>query len=162
MKSAKQIIVISIVLGFGLFGNLEALNQAHKNAEGTIWELEEQYWNYWVKEDMEGYMSLLHEDFMGWASSLETPGDKKAARKFVQNFWSQIKLSAFEIKPCAIKIIDDDVALVHYFLLLKDEEENQIGNSYRITHTWVKQGGIWQILGGMSSEIKNKPGQRPN
>jgi ketosteroid isomerase-like protein len=155
MKSVRQIIVISIVLGFGLFGNLEALNQAHKNAEATIWELEERYWDCWIKEDMEGYMSLLHEDFMGWASSLETPGDKKAAREFVQNFWSQIKLFAFEMKPCTIRIIDD-VALVHYFLLWKDENGNQIGNSYRITHTWLKQAGIWQILGGMSSEIKTE------
>jgi len=161
MKSVRQIIIISIVIGFGFLSNLDALDREQKNDEATIWELEERYWDCWIKEDMEGYMSLLHEDFMGWASSLETPGDKKAAREFVQNFWSQIKLFAFEMKPCTIKIIGD-TALVHYILLLKDEDGNQIGNSYRITHTWLKQGGIWQILGGMSSEIKNKPGQRPN
>jgi ketosteroid isomerase-like protein len=155
MRPLRQIIIISIVIGFGFLGNLDAFNQAHKNVEATIWGLEERYWNCWIKEDVEGYMSLLHEDFMGWASSLEMPGDKKAARKFVQNFLSQIKLFAFEMKPCAIKIIDD-TALVHYFLLLKDEDGNQIGNRYRITHTWLKQAGIWQILGGMSSEIENK------
>ncbi len=155
MRPLRLIIVLSIVAGFGFFSNLEALNEEHKNAEAAIWELEEQYWNYWIKKDMEGYMSLLHEEFMGWASSLEMPGDKKAAREFVQNFWFQIKLFAFEMKPCAIKIIDD-TALIHYFLLLKDEDGNQIGNSYRITHTWLKQTGIWQILGGMSSEVKNK------
>lgn len=153
MKSAGQIIILSIVIGFGFFGNLDALNQAQKNDEAAIWKLEEHYWNCWIKKDIEGYMSLLHEDFMGWASSLETPGDKEAAREFVQNFWSQIQLFAIEMKPCAIKIVDD-VALVHYFLLLKDEDGNQMGNSYRITHTWLKQGRIWQILGGMSSEIK--------
>lgn len=60
-------------------------------------------------------MSLLHEDFLGWASSLEIPGDKKAAKEFVQNFWTQIKLAAFEMKPAGIKIIDD-VAVVHYVL----------------------------------------------
>jgi hypothetical protein len=161
MNSAREIILISIVIGFVLFSNLDALNREQKNVEAAIWELEEHYWNCWIKEDMEGYMSLLHEDFMGWASSLETPGDKKAAREFVQNFWSQIKLFAFEMKPCAIKIVDD-TALVHYFLLWKDEDENQIGNSYRITHTWLKQGGTWQVIGGMSSEIKNKLEPRPN
>jgi len=95
MKSVRQIIIISIVIGFGFLSNLDALDREQKNDEATIWELEERYWDCWIKEDMEGYMSLLHEDFMGWASSLETPGDKKAAREFVQNFWSQIKLFEF-------------------------------------------------------------------
>jgi hypothetical protein len=76
MKSARQIIVLSVVIGFGFVSNLDALNRENK--------------------------------------------------------------------------------LVHYFLLWKDEDGNQIGNSYRVTHTWVEQGGIWQIIGGMSAEIKNK------
>ena len=152
MKFYQQIIIISIVIGLGLFNYLDALDQKGLDPEREVWQLEERYWEYWIQKDIEGYMSLLHEDFIGWPSSLEMPGDKKAARQFVQNFWTQIKLFAFEMKPAAIKIIDD-VAVVHYFLFWKDEDGHQVGNRYRLTHTWMKQGGIWQVIGGMSSEI---------
>jgi len=155
MKSSKHIIIISIVIGFGLINNLSSINQEYSDAEKKVWQLEERYWEYWINKDIEGYLSLLHEDFLGWASSLELPGDKKASREFVQKFWTQIKLFAFEMKPTAIKIIDD-VAVVHYFLIWKDKDGNQVGSRYRITHTWMKQGGKWQVIGGMSSVTNDK------
>ena len=155
MKSLKQIIIVFIFFGFGLFNSLGALYQEYSDTEKEIWQLEEKYWECWIKGDMESYLSLLHEDFLGWASSLEVPGDKKAAREFVQNFWSQIRLFAFEMKPAGIKIIDN-VAMVHYFLALKDENGNQVGDRYRIIHTWMKQGRNWQLLGGMSYVISDK------
>jgi len=159
MKSLKQIIIVSFFIGFGLFNSLGALNQEYPDVEKEIWQVEERYWECWIKGDIEGYMSLLHEDFIGWPSSLEMPGDKTAAREFVQNFWTQIKLFAFEMKPAGIKIIDN-VAVVHYFLVWKDENGNQVGNRYRITHTWMKQEGNWQVIGGMSSKINDKVDMR--
>lgn len=155
MKSSKQIILIPIVIGLGLFNNLGAVNQEYSEAEKKVWNVEERYWECWINKDIEGYLSLLHEDFLGWASSLELPGDKKAAREFVQNFWTQIELLAFEMKPAGIKIIDD-VAVVHYFLIWKDKDGNQVGSMYRITHTWMKQGEKWQLIGGMSSILNDK------
>ncbi len=155
MKSSKHIILISIVIGFGLFNNLGAINQASSDEEKKVWQFEEKYWEYWLKKDIEGYLSLLHENFLGWPSSLELPGDKKAAREFVQNFWTQIELFAFEMKPAGVTIIDD-VAVVHYFIIGKDKDGNPVGNRYRITHTWMKQGGKWQVIGGMSSVTNDK------
>ncbi len=58
MKSPRQIIVKSIVIGFGLFNYLSALNQEQKNAEAVIWELEERYWNCWIEEDIVGLLSM--------------------------------------------------------------------------------------------------------
>lgn len=155
MKASRLIIVISIVIGFSLFNNLAALNQEYSEAERKIWQLEEKYWEYWINKDMEGYLSLLHDGFIGWPSQLELPSDKKSAREFVQNFWNQIEFIALEMKPAAIKIIDG-VAVVHFFLIMKDEAGNRVGSRYRITHTWIKQGGKWQVMGGMSSAINDK------
>jgi len=117
MKSSKQIILISIVIGFGLFNNLGAIIQAYSDEEKKVWQLEEKYWEYWIKKDIEGYLSLLHEDFLGWP---------------------------------------DDVAVVHFFIIGKDKDGNPVGSRYRITHTWMKQGGKWQVIGGMSSVTNDK------
>jgi ketosteroid isomerase-like protein len=153
MKPSKQIVFISIVIGLGLINNLGAARQEYLDTEKKVWQLEERYWECWINEDLEGYMSLLHEGFLGWPSSLELPSDKKAARGFVQNFWAQAKLFAFEMKPAGIRVVDD-VAVVHYFVIGKDKDGNPVGSGYRITHTWKKQGGKWQVLGGMSSAAK--------
>lgn len=155
MKTFIKIIVISILIGFGLFNNLGALNQEYSEAEKEIWQLEAKYWECWINKDMEGYLSLLHDGFIGWPSQLELPGDKKSARKFVQNFWNQVKLFGFDMKPAAIKIVDG-VAIVHYFVNGKDEAGNRVGSKYRITHTWIKQRGKWKVMGGMSSVVSDK------
>ncbi|NIM90697.1 MAG: hypothetical protein GTO17_07080 [Candidatus Aminicenantes bacterium] len=59
------------------------------------------------------------------------------------------------MKPIAIKIIDG-VAIVHYFVNGKDEAGHRVGNRYRITHTWIKRGGKWKVMGGMSSVVNDK------
>lgn len=151
MKRSKEIIVASIILWLGVFSNLQAFGQEWRELENEVWKIEERYWTYWIESDIESLMTLLHKDFIGWPSSSKMPSDKKAARAFVENLLSQTKLIAFELKPAVIKIIGD-VAVVHYFLDLKDSEGNKIGSTYRITHTWLKQDGNWQVIGGMSSE----------
>ncbi len=152
MKTRLRLIVISIGIGFGLLCIQGAPNQKHLDLEKQIWQLEESYWEYWIKGDIESYLSLLHEVFIGWPSSAEKPRDKKAAREFVQNYLAQTKPFAFEIKPDAIRVITN-VSIVHYTLIWKDKGGNQIGDSYRITHTWLEQEGNWKVIGGMSSKM---------
>lgn len=156
MRLFKEIILALIVFWLGLIANLHALNQEWTKPELEVWKIEAKYWECWIKGDIEGYMRLIHENFIGWPSSSTMPSDKKAAKEFVERLLSQTKLFAFEIKPSAIRIIGD-VAVVHYFLIWKNEEGNQVGSTYRITHTWKRQDSNWQVIGGVSSEIKTKP-----
>jgi len=44
MKSLKQIIIVFIFFGFGLFNSLGALYQEYSDTEKEIWQLEEKYW----------------------------------------------------------------------------------------------------------------------
>jgi len=151
MKPFKKIIVYSGILCFGVIGNLQVLGQTWSEEEEGVWKIEEKYWEYWIKGDIEGLMTLIHKDFVGWPSSSKMPRDRKAAREFVEKFLAQTKLFAFEIKPASIKIIGN-VAVVHYFLISKDPEGRQVGSTYRITHTWMKQDGRWHVIGGMSAD----------
>ncbi len=150
MKAVKHLVLVVFVFGFGFICIQGFTNRIQADIEKKIWQLEEQYWEYWVEGDIDGYMSLLHEDFLGWPSSSVSPADKRAARKFVENYLSQSKPIAFGIKSGAIRVISN-TAIVHYIVISKDEDGNQIGDSYRITHTWIEQDGTWKVMGGMSS-----------
>jgi len=151
MKLFKKIIVYSSIFCLGVFWSFQVLGQTWAEEEESVWKMEEKYWEYWIKRDIEGLMTLIHKDFIGWPSSSEMPSDKEDGRKFVKKFLAQTKLFTFELKPAAIKIIGN-VAVVHYFLILKDSEGSQVGSTYRITHTWMKQDGRWYVIGGMSAD----------
>jgi hypothetical protein len=151
MKTFKKLTIFFTIM---LFGFMSLQGDQHQNPEDIdyqIWKLEEKYWDYWIKADIDGYLSLLHEDFIGWPSSLDTPRDKNAAREFVLDYLAQSKPFAFEIKPAGISVITN-VSIVHYHIISKDEEGNQIGDRFRITHTWIKVDGNWKVMGGMSSK----------
>jgi len=150
MKAVKHLVLVGFVFGFGFICIQGFTNRIQADIETKIWQLEEQYWEYWVKGDIDGYLALLHEDFLGWPSSSVSPADKRAAREFVENYLSQTKPIAFGIKSGAIRIISN-TAIVHYIVISKDEDGNQIGDPYRITHTWIEQDGTWKVMGGMSS-----------
>lgn len=153
MKAWKRWIIFLIILGAGFFTVYAALEQSQEEREKQIWRQEELYWQAWIDGDIDGYLSLLHESFAGWASSLDIPGDKDAARQFFLNYIKQTGPSAYEMMPCAIKIVGD-TAIVHYFLVWIDEHGNRIGDRFRITHTWIEKDGEWKVLGGMSSKIE--------
>ena len=153
MKNYIRLFVSLIVFGYGPLCIHGAPNPKPLDLENRIWQLEESYWELWIKGDITAYLSLLHKDFIGWPSSNEKPSDKNASREFVLNYLEQTKPFAFEIKPAAIKIINS-VAIVHYILIWQDKEGKQIGDSYRITHTWLEQEGNWHVIGGMSSKIE--------
>ena len=58
----------------------------------------------------------------------------------------------FELTPYSVRIYGD-VAIVHYFCSgsWKDLQGNERSIKDRMTHTWRKRDGKWQIIGGMSA-----------
>jgi hypothetical protein len=150
MKAVKHLVLVGFVFGFGFICIQGFTNRIQADIETKIWQLEEQYWEYWVKGDIDGYLALLHEDFLGWPSSLISPAGKRTAREFVENYLAQTKPIAFGIKSGAMSVISN-TAIVHYTVFWKDEKGHQIGDAYRITHTWIEQDGTWKVMGGMSS-----------
>ena len=155
MKSFIRLTIILMVIGVR-FLNIQAVPyQKQLDSEKHIWQLEERYWESWINGDIESFLSLIHEDAITWAASLETPADKHAAGEFFQKYLARTRPFAYEIKPAAIRIISN-VSIVHYSLIWKDKDGKQIGSTNRITHTWIEQEGNWKILGGMSSVVSNK------
>ncbi len=66
-----------------------------------------------------------------------------------------MKLQSYSIEQLAIHVTGD-VAIDHY--RIKANWANNEGtevrtDAFRITHTWIRTNGEWQIIGGMSAPV---------
>jgi ketosteroid isomerase-like protein len=136
-------------------GNAQAFEQDLSTAEKEVWSMEETYWNYVANRDLKGYMTLWHEDFVGWPRGLKQPADKDRLIRGAKSWFGSIKPESltFELTPHSVRIYGD-VTIVHYLCSAtwKDLKGNERSINDRMTHTWMKQDGKWKIIGGMSAD----------
>jgi hypothetical protein len=67
-------------------------------------------------------------------------------------------LTSYSIEELAVQITGD-VAIDHYRVKSvwgTPEKADADISAVRITHTWLRTNGTWQILGGMSCPVNDK------
>ena len=112
-----------------------------------IWKMEEKYWHYLKSADIEGYKNLLHEDALPWPGGSYLPTNKAQTIAYIERWFGYDRLKSYNIEPHAIHVIDN-VAVVCYSYKLKGDRNSDSG---RITHTWLRQKGVWKMIGGMNA-----------
>lgn len=133
------------------------------NAEQTLWGLEHDYFRYVEANNLSAYSSLWHKGFLGWPSVSPTPVHKEHITDWITSETSQglsFKLVHFE--PAAIQVTGD-IGVTCYWATYKfiDKEGNGEQRVTRITHTWLKEGKTWHIIGGMSMPESAQAAARP-
>jgi len=120
-----------------------------------VWQREIQYWDYVVKNDKAGYLTLWHKDFIGYPDTGLVRKDKIAdwigELHNKKGVYYENNLIRKAVNPYG------DVVVTFY-----DEEDISKTNSneiisrdvFKITHTWKKFGNEWLIIGGMSALVK--------
>ena len=118
-----------------------------------IWAAEQAYVERLEAGDVEGLSEFWHGDFSGWPSHAAEPLGTEAGKASMRELLAKVALVSARIRPLETRSAGDAI-LVHY--LLEADVEGADGARraarYRITHTWVRDGGSWKILGGMSAE----------
>jgi hypothetical protein len=125
--------------------------------EEQIWNLEKAYWEYVKTNDLEKYRALWHDDFVGWPFVSAAPVQKDHITDWITNNTSKgLKLQLYSIEQLAVRVTSD-VAIDHYRIKANwassDTVEVVRTDAMRITHTWIRTNGTWQILGGMSAPV---------
>jgi ketosteroid isomerase-like protein len=126
-----------------------------------VWNLEKAYWEYVKTNDLEKYRALWHENFVGWPFVSPAPVRKDHITDWITSNTSKgIKLQSYSIEQLAIQATGD-IAINYY--RINATWANGAGaevrtDRLRITHTWTRTHGKWQIIGGMSSPV-NATGQ---
>ena len=132
------------------------LGQTLTKDEAQVWGLEKAYWEYVKANDLDQYRALWHENFVGWPFVSPEPLRKGHITDWITaNTSKGIRLQSYSIEQRAIQVTGD-VAMDYY--RIKAVWANSTGaevktDRMRITHTWIRTYGTWQIIGGMSSPV---------
>lgn len=123
-------------------------------AEEKIWKLEEAYFTNLYKADYKGVLSLVDEQFLGWPGTQLRPIDKNESAVFMKKLMPGPSKCSIKIDRQGIRLLGD-VALTQYVIQVEcpDDAGGAKKVSSRITHTWIKSGSCWKLLGGMSYNI---------
>ena len=133
-----------------------AFAEGSDNEQAQIWNLEKAYWEYVKANDLEKYRALWHENFLGWPFVSPTPVRKDHITNWITSNTSKgITLQSYSMEQLAIQVTGD-IAMDYY--RIRATWANGAGaevktDRLRITHTWIRTHGTWQIIGGMSSPL---------
>ncbi len=124
--------------------------------EAQVWNLEKAYWEYVKANDLEKYRALWHEDFLGWPYVSSAPTRKDHITDWItMNTSKGIRLQSYSIEQLAIQVTGD--VAINYYRIKANWAASKTGearrDALRITHTWIRSDGTWQILGGMSAPM---------
>ncbi len=116
--------------------------------------MEEKYWDYVKTRNADGYLSLWHEDFVGWPFFAEEPNHKEDIRKspFRRNPTNMPE--SVILDPKAVEF-HSGLAITFYVVTVtytRPDGTTETTKS-RITHTWTKSKTGWVIISGMSAKI---------
>jgi ketosteroid isomerase-like protein len=109
--------------------------------------------------DLEKYRALWHEDFLGWPFVSSAPVRKDHITDWITaNTSKGVKLQSYSIEQLAIQVTGD-IAINHYRIKANwatSEGVEVRKDTLRITHTWIRTHGTWDILGGMSAPVNSE------
>ncbi len=147
------IALISVLLATALPLTCTALDEpVAKDTEEHLWALEDTYVTAYRAADHDAILALLHEDFLGWPDSEDVLTAFAQVPGFLQERYGVPGTWDFRIERKGIRI-RGGVAITHYLLVVTPSDAGSGGQpqATRITHTWIREGPDWKILGGMSS-----------
>ncbi len=136
------------VLGFAP----SSLSAQRDEMTDEIWTLEEQYWQYVEAGDIESYITLWHDDFVGWPCSNLHPSGVENIADWLRVIRDEGVRVSFELHLEALQHFGD-VAVVHYSSpIIRRYPDGRVtgeGRLLKFTHTWMRSDGQWKIISGM-------------
>ena len=148
MKSICLFVVLLFSVG-------TAFDEEQSADERAVWNLEQAYWKYVQAGDLESYRNLWHPNFVGWPNSSATPKRKDHITDWIADYTKKgLKLKSYNLEPAGSQATEN-VVVTHYWITDRwvDKDGHGEGETSRITHTWIRTPGGWQIIGGMSAPV---------
>jgi len=128
--------------------------------EQEIWRLEDDYWQYAAAGDVERYLALWHEDFVGWFCGAQNPSRKSTIGEWVRTIRDEGQDLIYELENKTSQNFGN-LVVVYYTtpveIVSRDGGHRWAGEIFKVTHTWMKVGDRWQIIGGMCGQLESPP-----
>lgn len=159
MKLAVRFLMLAVA-GLIACAGAAAQSTQMSAAEKEVWQREEDYWKYAQAFDLESYRALWHEEFVGWPRSEAVPVGKKGVEAWLQRRKNTGHTLRYRLERQAVREVEGAVIthyIVHVDWVAKDGKAGS--DSSRLTHTWMKAGGRWKIIAGMSAPVEKPAGR---
>jgi len=160
-----MVVILSVLacLVGGAFSVISAEKFQAQESENkqALWNLEHEYWRYVQNNNLPAYLGLWHKDFLGWPSVSAAPIRKDHITDWITSQTNTgFSFKAVEFRQAEIQV-NGDIAVAFYWMTYKwvDKEGKGLSHTIRVTHTWLKDGNNWHIIGGMSMQ-ETVPTQR--
>lgn len=144
-----------MALAILLSGHAFAIDLDDRQEE--VWQMEETYWHYVSSGNVDAYVSLWHDDFVGWPCFSWTPTGNASIGSWVEEIRDNHWTLTYDLRPAAVQLFGD-VAVVpyaaEYVFGYPDGTSKGKGDWRKFTHTWMKLDGDWKIIGGMCAAQK--------
>lgn len=153
MKITKifSIIILITSISISLFGQDMSPEQLE------VWNLEELRVKYIKSRDVDNFRAMYHENFIGWPSQATSPvGHSDLGYRIIEAIEEGRDLPRVRIRREAVRIFEN-IAIVHYassrsFGSDSDDDPSN-GKWIKVTHTWMRVGDTWKIIGGMAASL---------
>lgn len=125
--------------------------------EAKVWSLEQAYWQYVQANDLDGYRTLWHADFLGWPFINDEPTRKEHITDWITAHTQKGNvLNSYDLERLPVQVTRK-VATTTYRVRSTWVDKNGAGKptTSRIIHTWLRDsGGTWQIVSGISANTE--------
>ena len=99
------------------------------------------------------FSALWDERFVGWPRRTSVPVDKDKMREDLKRAPDR-KVLDYKLEALSVREYGGNVVITLYRATVHSTDNNgkdEQTRPYRLTHTWMKTGQAWQIIGGMPS-----------
>lgn len=140
----------------GYWIEVNSVNDAATNIDqikNEVWQMEKNYWKYVKEKDVNAYLTLWDENFIGY------PGNNIISNKAHITDWltelykDKTGVYQYELTRKVENVFDDIVIALYDVTQTWTNEKGEVAKrtNSKITHTWKKTGKGWLIIGGMGA-----------
>ena len=128
-------------------------------AVAAVWEMEDAYWRYVQSGDVDNYLTLWHEDFIGWPCAMNAlhPVGKESISLWVEDIRVEKVKFGYRLQREAGQDFGPVVAVHYSTPMIYQYPDGRVtgqDQTYKFTHTWLWNGTGWQIISGMCAPLE--------
>jgi hypothetical protein len=118
----------------------------------AVWALEDAYWRYVQAGDVASYRTLWHDRFVGWPCVTPHTATKDSIGGWVRRIRDEHIQLTFDLKREGVADLGSTIVVYYSTPMIRTYPDGRIegrDTTWKFTHTWQRDRGRWQIIGGM-------------
>ena len=133
--------------------NSYAATPSTQQIKDEVWQMEENYWKYVKSNDLKSYLTLWDDNFIGYPTNNMITSKDHITDWITEMYKDKSTKFNFELTRKTENVFGDIVIVLYDVTQTSTNAKNEMEKTtFKITHTWLKSGSGWLIIGGMGAK----------